>query len=403
MANNSQNYQQLQTIDELLERDKTREKDGFPRKIRLGRIIKPGKAGKDKIIVVPTTIEEKFYHDKIRYKPEDSSKQGNDGNSGSISGGTGDGDEGEVIGEMPIHYEGEGQGGAGKGDGEGHNVTANTYDLGKILTEKFKLPNLKDKGRKKSFKKMVYDLTDKNRGFGQFLDKKASLKRIIQTNRALGKMDDPSDIDSTEFIIDPRDLVYRVLSREKEYESQALVFFIRDYSASMYGKPTEIVTSQHLMIYSWLTYQYENQVESRFILHDDTAKEVPDFYTYYNLSIAGGTYVASAYKLVNEIIEKNDLVRDYNIYIFHGTDGDDSEMKGTEAIKELKKMVKYANRIGITVVNNSYRRGSSTVQRYIENSGLLQSHSELIHMSVIGENADENTVIEGLKELIAEK
>ena len=53
----------LRSIDELLERDKQREKDGFPRKIRVGRLVKPGKGGKDKVVVVPTTVEEKFIHD----------------------------------------------------------------------------------------------------------------------------------------------------------------------------------------------------------------------------------------------------------------------------------------------------------------------------------------------------
>ncbi|HKI48386.1 MAG TPA: hypothetical protein VKA69_03605, partial [Desulfobacteria bacterium] len=38
------------TVDELLERDKRREEDGFPRKIRVGRMIKPGKGDKDKIV-----------------------------------------------------------------------------------------------------------------------------------------------------------------------------------------------------------------------------------------------------------------------------------------------------------------------------------------------------------------
>jgi len=33
---------QLQTMDELLARDKQREKDGFPRRIRIGRLIRPG-------------------------------------------------------------------------------------------------------------------------------------------------------------------------------------------------------------------------------------------------------------------------------------------------------------------------------------------------------------------------
>ena len=40
-----------------------------------------------------------------------------------------------------------------------------------------------------------------------------------------------------------------------------------------------------------LLYQYAMQVETRFILHDTEAKEVPDFYTYYNSKVAGGTQV----------------------------------------------------------------------------------------------------------------
>ena len=67
----------------------------------------------------------------------------------------------------------------------------------------------------------------------------------------------------------------------------------------MSGKPTELVVNQHVLIYSWLIYQYENQVETRFILHDTEAKEVENFQTYYNSRVAGGTQVASAYKLVN--------------------------------------------------------------------------------------------------------
>ncbi len=37
----------LRSIDELLQRDKQREEDGFPRKINVGRLIKPGKSGKN--------------------------------------------------------------------------------------------------------------------------------------------------------------------------------------------------------------------------------------------------------------------------------------------------------------------------------------------------------------------
>jgi len=129
----------IRSIDELLERDNQREKDGFPRKIRVGRLIKPGKGGKGKIVVVPTTVEEKFIHDNVKESAQE------DGQSG----GSGDGEEGEVIGEQPIHAP-DTDGGAGPGQGEGdqHDLESSAYDLGKILTEKFELPNLKDKGKK---------------------------------------------------------------------------------------------------------------------------------------------------------------------------------------------------------------------------------------------------------------
>ena len=93
----------IRSIDELLERDNQREKDGFPRKINVGRLIKPGKSGKDKVVIVPSTVEEKFIHDPSLQTDEEQS-----------NGGSGDGEEGEVIGEQPIRAP-EGENGEGPG------------------------------------------------------------------------------------------------------------------------------------------------------------------------------------------------------------------------------------------------------------------------------------------------
>ncbi len=383
---------QIRSLDDLLDRDKQREEDGFPRKIRVGRMIKPGSGNGDKVVVVPTTVEEKFIHDKVTQQYEEES-----------AGGSGEGDEGEVIGEQPVRPEqGPGESGSGQGEGGAHDVESSAYELGRILTEKFELPNLKDKGKKRSLTKYTYDLTDKNRGFGQILDKKATLKRILKTNFELGKIEDVNDFDPAGFIIAPRDKVFRILSKEKDFESQAVVFFIRDYSGSMGGPPTELVVSQHVMLYSWLLYQYSRQVESRFILHDTEAKEAKDFHTYYNSSVAGGTKVASAYKLVNEIVSNESLDRDYNIYIFHGTDGDDWDTEGDSTIPELKKMLTFANRIGITIARNAYSRGTkSEVEKYIKKSGLLLKEKELLRLDVLQHDADEPRMIEGIKKLIS--
>jgi hypothetical protein len=285
-------------------------------------------------------------------------------------------------------------------------MESSAYDLGRILTEQFDLPNLKDKGKKRSLTRYTYDLTDKNAGFGQVLDKKATLRKIVETNIALGRIAREAaerEMDPTGFLISPHDKIYRILSREKDYESQAMVFFVRDYSGSMAGKCTELVVAQHVLIYSWLSYQYANQVESRFVLHDTSAKEVPDFASYYNLKVAGGTQVSSAYRLVNEIVEKESLASDYNIYVFHGTDGDDWDTEGKEAIPELKKILAYASRVGITVVQHgSTSTTKSEVERYIAKSDLLESASTTLRMDVMQEDADETRIIDGIRNLISE-
>lgn len=146
------------SLGELMERDRQREKDGFPRKISIGRLIKPGRAGKDKIVIVPTTVEEKFIHDTSILTAEDEEEMG----------GTGEGEEGDIIGEQPIRVPDGGGTGAGEGDGGAHEMESSAYELGKILTEKFELPNLKEKGKKRSLTRYTYDLTDKNRGLRKY-------------------------------------------------------------------------------------------------------------------------------------------------------------------------------------------------------------------------------------------
>ncbi len=386
-----------QTLDRLLERDLQREKDGFPRKIRVGKLVKPGRDGDDKVVVIPTTVEEKFYHDQIR---EESEGEGEGEEAGE--GGAGEGQEGEVIGEQPVHEEQAGGSGAGQGQGGTHELESTVYDLGRILTEQFALPNLKDKGKKRSLTRYAYDLTDRNRGFGQILDKKATLKRVLQTNIGLQRLHDLNKIDTDQLIVSPRDRVYRILSKEKDYESQAVVFFVRDYSGSMGGKPTELVVNQHVLIYAWLTYQYQKQVTTRFILHDTEAKEVDNFQSYYAMQVAGGTQVSSAYRLVNQIVAEEELARDSSIYVFHGTDGDDWDTYGEEALPELEKMLVYASRVGITIAENGFAGSSrSEVERYLSKSGLLEEKKELLRLDVMAKDSTEARIIEGIKHLIS--
>lgn len=169
----------------------------------------------------------------------------------------------------------------------------------------------------------------------------------------------------------------------------------------MQGKPTELVVSQHLLIYTWLAFQYENNVETRFILHDTDAREVEDFYSYYNTSVAGGTRLSSAYRLVNEIVEKENLAADYNIYVFQGTDGEDWDDEGKEALEELTRILRYVNRIGITIAENYYKTaGESSVEKYLQRSKLL-ANEKVIRMDSLRADSDQERIMEGIRKLVS--
>lgn len=384
--------QKLETFDELMERDDQRQKDGFKKKIKIKRLMKDEKS-RDGVIVVPFTYEEKLIHDK--FQPD----------SPESTGGQGEGEEGEKTGEQPVDKgdgdgEGDETGQPGQGNAGEHGISKESYELGKELSEKLKLPNLKDKGKKVPIPEWTYDLTDRTRKYGQFLDKKETVKQILKTNLLLGRIS-VDNIDPTNLLIDPNDKVFKTLSRERQYQSQAIVFFVRDYSGSMHGEPTRITCELHLMLYTWLVYQYNERVKSRFIVHDLEAKEVNDFNEYYSLDSRGGTYVCSGFELVNQIIEEENLDRDYNIYIFFGSDGGDWAESVEKAKSEMKKSLDYCNRLGITIVRNSFFANTrSEVENYVMQSGLLE-YTDLARMAVLL-NGDEKTLEDAIKHIVSE-
>jgi len=180
------------------------------------------------------------------------------------------------------------------------------------------------------------------------------------------------------------------------------VFFVRDYSGSMYGRPTELVCAQHVMLYSWLMYQYKEQVETRFILHDTEAREVKDFHTYHNTNVAGGTQISTAFSLVNKIVKEESLARDYNIYVFYGSDGDDMNTNRGEFERIFDEMFTYVNRLGITVIQSAYAGSRGTVfENFLLQNKILEKRPTLAKLDTLTEEADDPRLIEGIRKLVS--
>jgi uncharacterized sporulation protein YeaH/YhbH (DUF444 family) len=93
-----------------------------------------------------------------------------------------------------------------------------------------------------------------------------------------------------------------------------------DVSGSMGDEQKEIVRLTSFWLDTWLSTQYAG-LERRYIIHDATAREV-DQNTFYRTKESGGTLISSAYRLALKLIEDNFPPSEWNIYMFHFSDGD---------------------------------------------------------------------------------
>ena len=116
------------------------------------------------------------------------------------------------------------------------------------------------------------------------------------------------------------DMRYKSYKQSKQKHANAVVIYMMDVSGSMGDEQKEIVRLESFWINTWLQKHYKG-LETRFIIHDAAAKEV-DEKTFFSTSESGGTLISSAYKLAQQMILEEYNPRDWNIYPFHFSDGD---------------------------------------------------------------------------------
>lgn len=228
--------------------------------------------------------------------------------------GQGDGEVGDQVGQ------GQPQPGEGQaGDGEGQHtleVDVTLQELAEILGEELALPNIENKG-KKNIEDRQYKYTgvlkqgpESLRHFKRTY--KEALKRAISTGT-----------------YDPEHPVIVPIKEDKRYRSyrvynlpiaNAVIIYMMDVSGSMGDEQKEIVRLTSFWLDTWLSTQYSG-LERRYIIHDATAREV-DQQTFYRTKESGGTLISSAYRLAQKMIEDAFNPAEWNIYLFHFSDGD---------------------------------------------------------------------------------
>jgi hypothetical protein len=126
-------------------------------------------------------------------------------------------------------------------------------------------------------------------------------------------------IESIPFI-DTFDLRYNNRIKQPRPSTQAVMFCLMDVSGSMDEERKDIAKRFFILLYLFLTRNYE-RIEVVFIRHHTIAKEV-DEDEFFHSRESGGTVVSSALKLMQEIIRERYPLTEWNIYAAQASDGD---------------------------------------------------------------------------------
>lgn len=268
-------------------------------------------------------------------------------NSGGV--GAGDGKEGDVVGQG----KGSGQGGTDPGN---HimEVDLSLDELAEILAEELQLPRIEPKGRHR-----ITTLRDKYSGIRRVGPEslrhfKRSFKEALKRQIMLGDYDPDNPV----IIPQKKDIRYRSWKEVKNPQSNAVIVFMMDVSGSMGEEQKELVRLESFWIDTWLRKNYEG-IESRYIIHDVHAREV-DKHTFYHIREDGGTKISSAFRCCKQLLESHYSPEEWNIYLFHFSDGDNSsEVDSRECVKLLKEtLLPQANMFGYCQVASAYGSGN---------------------------------------------
>ncbi len=134
-------------------------------------------------------------------------------------------------------------------------------------------------------------------------------------------------------VFENEDLRFHKIKKKEKLESQAVIIAMMDVSGSMDIDKKYLARSMLFWLATFLRNIYE-RVEIRFIIHHTEAKLV-DEQTFFSTGESGGTFCYSAYELAGNLIDTEYPTSQWNVYLFHFSDGDDFDSK--RSAEELKK------------------------------------------------------------------
>jgi len=264
---------------------------------------------------------------------------------------------GDVLGREDGQGQGKGNGPAGQDAGaEYYEAEVNIDELAALIFEDLQLPFLEEKAKKAVPAKTTRFNEIRRTGVMANLDKRRLILENIKRNARESKGARFGNVKK-------EDLRFKSWEEDHRYESNAVVLALMDVSGSMGEFKKYIARSFFFWMVRFLRTKYDN-VEIVFISHHTEAKEVTEE-QFFTQGESGGTVVSSAYQLALEIIRTRYNPRDWNVYPFHFSDGDNYYSDNEEAVRLADELIHTCNLFGYGEIGeegtSGYRRSSGAL------------------------------------------
>ncbi|PYS47681.1 MAG: sporulation protein YhbH [Acidobacteria bacterium] len=264
---------------------------------------------------------------------------------------------GDVIAREGQPSQGTGGGQAGQdAGGEYYEAEINIDEIAALIFEDLQLPFLEEKAKKAVQSKTTRFDEIRRTGVMANLDKR---RMILENIKRHAREEGRARFGN----VKKEDLRFKTWEEKLRYESNAVVLALMDVSGSMGEFKKYIARSFYFWMVRFLRTKYDN-VEIVFISHHTEAREVSEE-QFFTQGESGGTVVSSAYQLALDIIGARYNPRDWNIYPFHFSDGDNYYSDNEEAVRLADELIKTCNLFGYGEIgeegSSSYRRSSGAL------------------------------------------
>jgi uncharacterized sporulation protein YeaH/YhbH (DUF444 family) len=251
----------------------------------------------------------------------------------------GEGKEGDVVGKDPKKGKGK-KGEAGTDPGDTMPVGIDLKFILDAMKDELELPNLQPKSESNIYEeRFVYNGIRKT-GPESLRHNRRTMKQAMLRMIQTGEYSDKNPV----IVPIQEDKRYKSWNVKKYPKSNAAIFFARDWSGSMDDRKCEIVMNTCFWIDQWIR-QFYKRTESIYIGHDTEAKEI-DQENFYKQRYGGGTMCSSAFTLIKEKMEFSFSPKEWNIYVFYFSDGENYDSDNAKAVDLLKDLQKDANLFG---------------------------------------------------------